>query len=175
MPSGKTHDWITILISIPVFAFAWKISNNLLIAIITLTGFLFGGLLFGPDLDVPSKQYYRWGIFRFLWYPYQVLFKHRSRWTHGILLGTFFRIIYFTGAVTLFSFIFAYIIAIYRESDLPRLFEFIAAWHLLIDFVQEKFGENALFIFFFGTWIGAISHTLTDLAVSYVKTGRLKI
>ncbi len=165
---------ITFLTSIPVFAFAWRISSDLPTAVTTLVGFLFGGLLFGPDLDVASKQYYRWGFFRFLWYPYQAFFKHRSRWSHGLLFGTLLRVIYFAGALTLLSFFLAYIFAIYREQDLPRLAEFIASWNVLIDFIKTNLGENALPAFFFGTWLGATSHTLTDLAISYVKTGKVK-
>jgi uncharacterized metal-binding protein len=174
MPSGKTHDAITILLSFLVSAFAWKISNDLSVVTTIAIGFLFGGLLFGPDLDVASKQYYRWGIFRFLWYPYQVFFKHRSRWSHGLLFGTLFRIVYFAGALTLLSFILAYAIAIYREQDLPHLVEFIKSWSMLIDFIQANFGKNVLSVFFLGTWLGAASHTLTDIAISYVKTGKIK-
>src|SRR5947208_3323060 len=58
---------------------------------------LFGGFMFGPDLDIQSKQYTRWRIFRFLWFPYKVMFKHRSRWSHGIIFGTLIRVLYFTG------------------------------------------------------------------------------
>lgn len=56
--------------------------------------FLFGGLMFGPDLDVPSVQVRRWGALRWIWGPYQKLFRHRSPWTHGLLLGPLVRVVY---------------------------------------------------------------------------------
>ena len=89
MPSGKTHDAVTFLFVAPTLAAAWSVSGSIPLALIVGFGFLFGGLMFGPDLDTVSKQYSRWSIFRLLWYPYQVFFKHRSRWSHGLIFGTF--------------------------------------------------------------------------------------
>src|SRR5215210_6022714 len=118
MPSGKTHDAITFLFVAPVFAASWKITESVSFASIVTFTFLFGGLMFGPDLDTMSKQYTRWGIFRFLWYPYQAFFKHRSRWSHGLIFGTFLRIVYFMGALTLFSFLISYIYIVASGGEL---------------------------------------------------------
>src|ERR1051325_7850197 len=95
MPSGKTHDAITILLAAPTFAAAWVLTRSLALAAVATTAMLFGGFMFGPDLDIQSKQYTRWGVFRFLWLPYKVVFRHRSRWSHGLLFGTLIRVIYF--------------------------------------------------------------------------------
>ncbi|MEP6902659.1 MAG: metal-binding protein, partial [Actinomycetota bacterium] len=93
MPSGKTHDAITFLLVAPVFVAGWRISGNSAISAVVTIAFLSGGLMFGPDLDTMSKQYTRWGILRFLWYPYQRFFAHRSRWSHGLIFGTFLRVV----------------------------------------------------------------------------------
>src|SRR4028118_712228 len=103
MPSGKTHDAITFLLAPPMFLLVWRLTDNASLAAFAAGAFLFGGLMFGPDLDPPSVQYTRWGIFRFLWFPYKVVFAHRSRWSHGLVFGTLFRVVYFCGAVTLFG------------------------------------------------------------------------
>jgi uncharacterized metal-binding protein len=58
------------------------------------SGFLVSGLIFGPDLDLYSFHYKRWGIFRWLWRPYQKVIKHRSIWSHGPIVGTVGRILY---------------------------------------------------------------------------------
>lgn len=71
MPSGRTHDRITLwaLPFVTGVAF-WQTKSGHLTLLIT-GGFLFGGLMFGPDLDIYSRQYQRWGFLRFIWLPYQ--------------------------------------------------------------------------------------------------------
>src|SRR3712207_4051725 len=103
MPSGKTHDMVTLVLAPPTFAAAWGLTGSLALAIVATAAMLFGGLMFGPDLDIQSKQYTRWGVFRFIWLPYKVIFRHRSRWSHGILFGTLIRVIYFTGVIALLA------------------------------------------------------------------------
>lgn len=173
MPSGKTHDAITFLFVAPVFAAAWRITGNTAIAAVITGAFLFGGLMFGPDLDTMSKQYTRWGVARFLWYPYQAFFAHRSRWSHGLVFGTLLRVVYFMGALTLVAFAAVYCYATYTGGDLPRLAEFTKVWIDLGDYVRLNIGEYFLPSIFAGLWLGAASHTLTDMAGSFIKTGRI--
>ena len=173
MPSGKTHDAVTFFFTAPVFAAAWKITENVPLATVVAVAFLFGGLMFGPDLDTVSKQYSRWGFLRILWFPYQFFFKHRSRWSHGLIFGTLLRVVYFMGVLTLLSFLFCYIFASYSGGALPNLLEFTKNWGLVGEFVRVNFGEYAFLSFFIGLWLGAASHTLTDMAGSFIKHGRI--
>src|ERR671939_1790783 len=99
MPSGRTHDTITFILAAPTFAIAWGLSGSIALALVAACAMLFGGLMFGPDLDIQSRQYTRWGVFRFLWLPYRMMFRHRSRWSHGIIFGTLIRVIYFVAVL----------------------------------------------------------------------------
>jgi uncharacterized metal-binding protein len=173
MPSGKTHDAVTFFLAVPTFAIAWKSTGSVPIATVVSAAFLFGGLMFGPDLDTHSVQYTRWSIFRFLWYPYQVFFAHRSRWSHGLVFGTLFRVVYFVGVMTLLSFIVLYIFAVYSGGALPDLASFIGNWRQIGEAARENVGANVLTTSFVGLWLGAASHTLTDMAGSFVKHGRI--
>ncbi len=173
MPSGKTHDAVTFFLTAPLFAAAWKIAESIPVSVTVAVAFLIGGLMFGPDLDTMSKQYTRWGGMRLLWYPYQVFFKHRSRWSHGLVFGTFLRVVYFMGVLTLLSFLAVYLIAVYTDRDLPNLLEFTKTWQQIDEFVRTNIGENAFPSVFVGLWLGAASHTLTDMAGSFIKTGRI--
>ncbi len=173
MPSGKTHDAVTFLLTAPVLAAAWEITDNLPLAMLVTFAFVFGGLMFGPDLDTMSKQFTRWGIFKNLWYPYQAFFKHRSRWSHGLIFGTFLRVVYFIGVLTLLSFLLTFLITIYLGGDIPQLFEFTKNWQQIGEFVRTNFGEYTFYGLFAGLWLGAASHTLTDMAGSFIKTGRI--
>lgn len=94
MPSGRTHDSIT-LWSLPFVAgitFGQTQSSSL--TLIVSGGFLFSGLMFGPDLDIYSQQYKRWGSLRWIWLPYRKSMRHRSFLSHGAIVGTLLRIMY---------------------------------------------------------------------------------
>ena len=173
MPSGKTHDAITFFLAAPTFVAAWLVTQSVSLAFIIAFGMLFGGLMFGPDLDTRSKQYTRWSIFRFLWYPYQAFFAHRSRWSHGFVFGTLLRIVYFMGVLTLFSFLACYVLAAYAGGAMPGLMEFAKTWRQIGEFVRQNFGEYVFLYLFVGFWLGAASHTLTDIAGTFIKTGKI--
>src|SRR5687767_2221855 len=105
MPSGKTHDAITLILAAPTFAVTYAVARDAWLSTLVTTGFLFGGLMFGPDLDTISKPYSRWKFARFLWVPYRSFFKHRSRWSHGLIFGTLLRVVYFMGVGTSVAFL----------------------------------------------------------------------
>jgi uncharacterized metal-binding protein len=173
MPSGKTHDAVTFLLVAPTFVATWKITENLAVAAVVTAAMLLGGLMFGPDLDTHSKQYTRWGIFSFLWYPYKVFFSHRSRWSHGLLFGTLIRVVYFMGALTLIAFLILYVVNTWQGGAPPDFWEVAKSWGLIGEYVRVNIGEYAFPAAFVGLWIGAASHTLTDIAGSFLKTGRI--
>lgn len=173
MPSGKSHDAITIILAAPVLAVFFAGGLALSTAIIGTAGFVFGGLMFGPDLDTVSVQTSRWSLFRVFWFPYRAFFKHRSRWSHGLLFGTLIRVIYFMGVVTILSFAAAYCLAAYSNGDLPGLADAAFAWRNIGVLVREHLGEYAVPSLFVGMWLGAASHTLTDITWSYIITGRV--
>ena len=176
MPSGKTHDAITFFLAPPTFAAAWILTEgSVSLALIVTVAFLFGGLMFGPDLDTMSKQYTRWSFFRILWYPYQAFFAHRSRWSHGFLFGTLLRIVYFMGAMTLLSFVLTFIYTASHGGNETSLLEFTKTWSLIGDFLRANTGKYTFLAVFIGLWLGAASHTITDLAGTFIKTGRLKV
>ena len=173
MPSGKTHDAITFLLVAPTFAATYIVTKNLAVSGVITFGMLVGGLMFGPDLDTMSKQYVRWGILKSLWYPYQAFFAHRSRWSHGLIFGTLFRVIYFMGVLTLLAFLGLYAYATYIGGDLPNLFQITKTWQPIGDFIRLNIGDYAMPSLFLGLWLGAASHTFTDMAGTFIKTGRV--
>ena len=172
MPSGKTHDAITVLLAVPTFAAAYVVTGDLWLSSVVFCGFIFGGLMFGPDLDTGSSQYGRWSMFRFFWFPYRNFFKHRSRWSHGLIFGTVLRVIYFMGVVTCVAFIVAYVYTAHVGGSLPGVSDFARVWAQLRTHSDRLLGEYGLAGLFVGMWLGAASHTLTDIAGTYVKTGK---
>ncbi|HKS29983.1 MAG TPA: metal-binding protein [Pyrinomonadaceae bacterium] len=171
MPSGKTHDAITILLAAPTFGAAWGLTGSLGLATVATAAMLFGGLMFGPDLDIQSKQYTRWGVFRFIWFPYKVLFRHRSRWSHGLLFGTLIRVLYFTGVIALLAAAAVYIRAMLVTGAAPGFEEVASVWRMMDGVLRQSVGNHVLWVTFCGLWWGAATHTLTDVGWSMLRKG----
>lgn len=174
MPSGRTHDWVTFLLAVPTAMAGYAFTQNFASAAVVGAAFLFGGLMFGPDLDTVSRPLSRWSVFRILWLPYRSFFRHRSRFTHGLVFGSLLRVVYFLGILTVAAFAAAYIFAAWSSGKPPDPLEFARAWGPAGDFVRRWFGPWFLALLFLGIWLGAATHTLTDLAGSYIKTGRIR-
>jgi uncharacterized metal-binding protein len=127
------------------------------------SGFLVSGLIFGPDLDLYSIHYKRWGKLRWLWQPYQQALKHRSIWSHGPIIGTIGRIIYLSlwvGLLGLFWLGISQFIGIKTYTG-----------QQLLTILQQSIAKNsAIYIALFcGLELGAMSHYTSDWLVSTYK------
>ena len=169
MPSGKTHDRVTLYLTVPVAAATYLLTRDWTMTLIVTLAMLFGGLMFGPDLDTQSVHYTRWGPLRFLWWPYKVALPHRSRFSHGIVFGTLIRIAYFLSVAT----VIVGLVLLIRDWFLHRtpasLLQvqdaFSRIWELLRPIRPEY-----LIAAFAGLWVGAASHTATDVLGSFFKS-----
>lgn len=173
MPSGNTHDAITFLLAGPAAAAGFVATGDPILTAAVGVSFLFGGLMFGPDLDTRSKQFSRWWLLKPLWFPYRAAFKHRSRWSHGLVFGTLFRVIYFLGVLSLAAYAVMFFKVALTGGDVPQLSTFASAWQAAGEAVRSYLGASVLLGVFAGMWAGAASHTFTDMAGTYVKTGRV--
>jgi uncharacterized metal-binding protein len=173
MPSGKTHDLITFALAPPTFAAAWGLTGSLMLSAAATAAMIFGGLMFGPDLDIQSRQYTRWGPLRFLWLPYKVVFRHRSRWSHGIIFGTLIRVIYFAAVLTLIFWLGIYLRAAFLTGDaVPGWRDVLQVWRVIEEGAATYgVGRNVLFAVLAGLWWGAASHTLADVGWSVMRKG----
>jgi len=171
MPSGKTHDLITVLLLPPTFGATWFLTNDTQLAIAATAATAFSGFMFGPDLDTQSTQYTRWGVFRFLWFPYKVVFAHRSQWSHGIVFGTLIRVLYFSGIIALLTLLALYGRAALITQSSPSLVEIWNEWRAVQLALLNSADTNMLWAGFFGLWWGAASHTLTDVGWSILRKG----
>lgn len=165
MPSGQTHDRIT-LWSLPfVTGITYKQTQSSDLTLIVAGAFLFSGLMFGPDLDLPSIQYKRWGLLRWIWLPYQKLIHHRSVFSHGIIIGTSLRLIYLAswlGVVGIFA------------LGVAQLAGVSGSRQLLVQVVTASINQYATewIALYLGLELGAISHSLSDWIGSAAKRYR---
>ncbi len=163
MPSGRTHDRIT-MYALPFVAgitFWQTRSSNA--TLLVAGGFLFGGLMFGPDLDIYSVQFQRWGFLRWIWLPYQKSLRHRSFLSHGPIIGTILRILYLGCLLA--------ILAILVLAIAEKLWNLSFTWQDLGETVGRSLVQyNTEYIaLFLGLELGAMSHSLSDWGGSAYK------
>ena len=166
MPSGATHDRITLL-SLPLVSGFTLLTSRSASSTLCLAGsFLFSGLMFGPDLDLYSVQFKRWGYLRWIWRPYQKSMRHRSWFSHGPIIGTLIRLAYLGCWVMLLGSIWNWIAIL---NHWPYW-----SWQQ----VQKQLEQLTLQYFWQGIAIlaglelGALSHSWSDIIVSAWKKRR---
>ena len=136
MPNGKTHDKITLITTPFLGGFCYLIVGDIKTTIFLMFGYIFASFMFNGDLDTNSRPYNRWWLLKMIWIPYQLMFSHRSIWTHGIVLGTVVRLLYVLAIPTL-------IVAV-KGTGVPDM-----NWSVIIPIL-------------IGLELGNINHTVSD-------------
>ena len=156
MPSGRTHDKITLWCLPPVVGTAFGLTNSPSLTVIIALSFLVGGFMLGPDLDIRSIQYRRWGPLRWMWLPYQKALKHRSRLSHGPIIGTALRVVYLAVWITLFTYL--------TVLALNALWNAQLTWQSLGTTFHDLLNHYATtwVAILIGLELGAISHSISD-------------
>ena len=170
MPNGNTHDAITFaLVPLTYLGAEMYWDGNHTISIIATAAMLFAGLMFGPDLDLQSRPYQRWGPLRFIWKPYQVALPHRSTLSHGPVIGTVIRIVYFLVMFSLLAATVLYVRHAYlRGQQTTWTGEFNMVKGDLFS-IWEQTDKDYFKAGFAGLWLGALSHTAADIIWSTLK------
>ncbi|MFB2835283.1 metal-binding protein [Floridanema evergladense] len=172
MPSGRTHDRITlwILPVVAVLTFGQTQSGSL--TLLVSGGFLFGGLMFGPDLDIYSRQYQRWGFLRWIWIPYQKSLRHRSFLSHGPIIGTALRSLY----LTLWIVILGGMVILIADLLGVETTDWKTSTKLALTSVTQHKAEGIALLV--GLELGAMSHSLSDWsgsAIKRLKSGKARV
>ena len=144
------------------------LTQNSGIAFWVTGGFLFGGLMLGPDLDTHSVHYKRWGWFRWIWIPYRGQVKHRSPLSHGPIIGTVVRVLYLL--------IWIVILGLVSLAIANQVGQFGWTWHDLSKWMTgvRQYTQEGLAIVI-GLELGACSHYLADrISSSYKRMKRPK-
>ena len=152
MPDGKNHNIINIIVLLMIISGFYSLSTradiilpieylNFQIISVFSISYLFGTFFLSPDLDIRSSPYERWGIFRFLWWPYKFMFKHRGL-SHHFIFGPLTILANFTLILTP--------VLVLAEFNIYRVpVEFITAVVL-------------------GIWVSIELHIMADMVVSEI-------
>ncbi|HIC98044.1 MAG TPA: hypothetical protein EYP11_06595 [Aquificaceae bacterium] len=117
MALGKTHDIVNIA-ALPVFLYFLPKEFFVPFG----AGYILGTFFLSPDLDLPSSRpTKRWKFLRCLWFPYQLLSKHRGV-SHMPLIGSLFRLIYLLGTLLFLYFVFLGMLSLLGGEVLTSVF-----------------------------------------------------
>lgn len=157
MASGKTHDVLAYLILLPLFGIAlFTLELGIYLALLVTIGAWFGGIYLSPDLDTRSRPFYRWGLFRFIWWPYQWMVTHRSSLSHGLVIAPVFRLVYFSAILILAW--FAYKLFVVGIGDIQSV-------RMEVSRFLARHGRDFLYLGI-GVWIGCLCHVAADVVTS---------
>jgi uncharacterized metal-binding protein len=168
MPSGRVHDTVTILTAAAAATAAAKLhpSPDWTCLGVGIGTYLFSGLALSPDLDVNSRAYRRWGVFRFFWLPYQILIPHRHWLSHSWIVGPLLRALY--------AFLILYVLLRLGMNAIDLWIVPIDQSQILRTLERElrlsvqsriTWAQSALI----GLVAGGVVHSLTDAFVSWFK------
>lgn len=168
MPSGRVHDAIVVLTAgaaVPTIALTWQNPDWTAVSI-GIGSYLFSGIALSPDLDINSRAYRRWGIFRLFWIPYRIIVPHRHWLSHSWVLGPTLRALYFFAMLYLLvrwgiAAVDRWIVSI-DENEILRHLE----RELRIAIHTHFTWTNATLI---GLIAGGIVHSLTDAFVTWFR------
>jgi len=163
MASGRTHDRITLWTLPLVLLAAFRLTLNGWLTVTVCLGFLLSGWVLGPDLDIHSVQYKRWGWFRWIWLPYRGSLRHRSLWSHGPLIGTMVRVLYIS--------IWLALLGIITVDVLNSLGRTALSWGDLVAGLSWNLRTYWPFwlALLIGLELGALSHYMADWLTSAWK------
>lgn len=158
MPNGKTHTKINIML---LFGILLSLHTNYIkshippeylefdaIAIFSFA-LIFGTYYLSPDLDIQSEPFKRWGILKYIWWPYQKIFRHRGKLHHPL-----------SGPIIIISTVGLFVIA-----PVVILFDFNIA-HIPIKYIISLLA---------GTIISIEAHIVTDTIHTKAKRKSTKI
>ncbi|MEB3163810.1 MAG: metal-binding protein [Prochlorothrix sp.] len=170
MPTGRLHDRITLWTLPYITGITFLLSRNGELTLLVSGGYLVGGLLLGPDLDIRSRPFKRWGPLRWLWLPYQQGLRHRSVWSHGPIVGTGIRLLYLGLWLGLAWGGAAAIVALSSGGagwGDRAIALWLQGWQNLGRSIQHH--PLAYTMAYVGLEVGAMSHSLSDWIGSTVK------
>lgn len=173
MPNARGHDIITLVTGAVLAPFSYSYlteamqitHDRAMLATIWLVGaHVVSGVLFSPDLDLDSAIDDRWGIFHWIWRPYERIVPHRHFWSHSLIFSPLLRLAYFYLVVSALLFAWVWLLArlgvVVPDYHL-QLYDALRAW------LDAHPGVRLAVLVGFVT--GSAAHTIADWLVTNGK------
>lgn len=195
MPKYKTHDRITVLSSLICSGCLYLLTQSTGLTITTGVSIIAGGFLLNGDLDWDSSDlivdddiepkeekelrkkykssriYNRWGVIKYIWWPYKKIFSHRSFFTHGLLIGETIRYLYLTLMSVVLLLLgnigIASINSFYKDKSIKILQVIEMTFYQITKIINLARGNlRIILIILIGLTIGSLLHSIADILES---------
>ena len=114
MPGHVVHDIIGVTLAVPMtqgiytlgIIITGSVQQSSSMAAVFAISHIFNTIMLSPDMDIDSSSYYRWGVLRWLWWPYKHFVPHRSRISHsavGGIIRMMYALVLWTAACTVLA------------------------------------------------------------------------
>lgn len=163
MPGFRTHTTVNLVVLGGLGSGGFEvIQAQPFLAAIAGVSFLLATVFLSPDLDLAHSSPTRnWGFLRWIWRPYQMMFKHRGL-SHSVFFSSATRVLYLlflaVGLLAAFHWATGDALAATPEALLPT--------GLLEGAVAHRWRLAAAGA---GIFASDLCHIVTDRAVSFVK------
>lgn len=133
---GRIHRRSSVLVGVLAFIVMMILCQHLALSAFVSISIVIAEYYFSPDLDTRCRAIRSWGLFGWIWKPYQKAFPHRSFFTHSPIVGTFIRLAYLSPIWIPLVFLTNgwYLFGIFAIC-----LEFSANIHYLLDKVPSRF------------------------------------
>ncbi|MCS6777966.1 MAG: metal-binding protein [Chloroherpetonaceae bacterium] len=168
MPNARTHDTVNLITAAAanVAYFTLAPRPDVTLAALFTGSYLFAGYACAGDLDLDSREYRRWGRLRFLWWPYQKLIPHRSRLSHGLLLGGVVRACYLMVLCTLILWVTLWALSLLEPRVDPGAIT-RQQWASALSFFRSRPEHTTALLS--GFILAGTTHSLTDMIATWFK------
>jgi uncharacterized metal-binding protein len=168
VPGYRVHDFLTVATAAALAPAYYALAPrpDPLEAALLAGSCLVSGLLFSPDLDLPSQPRRRWGHARGIWWLYERVVPHRSWISHHPVAGPLLRLGYFLAVI--YGLLWA-LLWVVKEWVMPLDRNgLMRGWRadlcLFAHHHPRWIGLGLL-----GFFLGALAHTLADSVWSALK------
>jgi uncharacterized metal-binding protein len=165
MPGHRVHDGLTVAAAaaLPPGYYLLSPAPDPVTAAVLAGACLISGVMFSPDLDLPSRSRRRWGPAGVLWAPYEKLVPHRSWVSHSVVAGPILRLLYFVGVLYLLLWCLLWAV---KEWLIPvDRNALVRSWReAALAFAAAHPGWSSAALF--GFLLGALVHTIADVVWS---------
>ena len=159
MPGDATHVKIAWGVSGFMALVMWHYEVALLTIMSAVFIFMFGAMFVSPDLDINSKPYQRWSIFKLLWAPYTLYVPHRGMLSHHIILGPIMLGIWLTLVVTAIAIVVTVLWLPFIE---PLIAEMQSIVDQIVTMKLEKDTRGMIVFFYAMISASVVTHIIAD-------------
>ena len=159
MPGDATHVKVAWGVCVLMALVMWHYEMTILTILSAVFIFMFGAMFVSPDLDINSKPYQRWGVFKFCIAPYTIYVPHRGTLSHHLIFGPLMLCIWLTLVIVVMGIVITVLWLPFIE---PLISELQSIVDQIITLKINKDTQERIVFFYAMIMAAIVTHIVTD-------------